>query len=434
MWKNNFGRWILKPNLLALVSLAFIFLAGLAGCLQPVSGDVIRSDVARAAPASNQSDVSLLVSGNTDFACSAYQHIKGDGNVFYSPYSISLALAMTYAGARNETETQMAKTLHFSLEQDRLHPAFNSLDQALAERGKGAKAKDEKGFRLNIVNAIWGQKGYKFLQTYLDLLAANYGAGLRVLDFENAPDDSRKIINNWVADQTEQRIKDLIPAGVIDHMTRLVLTNAIYFNAAWASQFRKEATHPDTFYLLDGTEVQTPMMHQTEGLNYAAGDNYKAVELPYDGRDMSMLLIIPDRGKFQEFEKSLSASLLQSIIHGMQSKRLDLSMPRFKIESKFSLAKILSEMGMPIAFTGGADFSGMTGSRDLAISDVIHQAFVDVDESGTEAAAATAVVMRLTATPEMPITVKVDRPFIFLIRDLKTDAVIFIGRVINPGM
>jgi serpin B len=149
---------------------------------------------------------------------------------------------------------------------------------------------------------------------------------------------------------------------------------------------------------------------------------------------MSMLLIIPDRGKFQEFEKSLSASLLQSIIHGMQSKRLDLSMPRFKIESKFSLAKILSEMGMPIAFTGGADFSGMTGSRDLAISDVIHQAFVDVDESGTEAAAATAVVMRLTATPEMPITVKVDRPFIFLIRDLKTDAVIFIGRVINPGM
>lgn len=424
----------MRTNLLNIGGVAFIFLAGLVGCLQPVSGDVIRSDIVRTTPASSQADVSVLVGANTDFACSAYQYIKGDSNVFYSPYSISLALAMTYAGARNETEMQMAKTLHFTLPQDRLHPAFNSLDQELAERGKGAKGKDDKGFRLNVVNAIWGQKGYKFLQTYLDLLAANYGAGLRILDFEGAPDESRKIINNWVANQTEQRIKDLIPAGVIDQMTRLVLTNAIYFNAAWASQFQKESTHPDTFYLLDGSEVKTSMMSQTESLGHAAGDDFTAVELPYDGREMSMLLLIPEKGKFQEFEKSLSALRLQNIIGSLQSRRVALSMPRFKIESKFSLAKVLSEMGMPVAFTGKADFSGMTGNRDMAISDVIHQAFIDVNESGTEAAAATAVVMRLTAIPGIPTEVKVDRPFIFFIRDVKTGAVIFGGRVLNPAI
>jgi len=416
-----------------IAGLCIILLGGLAGCSQPASGDVIKSDVSRSTATVNQADTAALVEGNNAFAFSLYQALKGeDGNIFYSPFSISLALAMTYAGAKGTTSAEMAKAMHYTLPQDRLHPAFNSLDRELAGRGQGAKGKDDKGFRLNIVNALWGQKGYKFLPAYLDLIAMNYGAGLRTMDFVTAPDESRKTINKWVADQTEQRIKDLIPAGVIDSMTRLVLTNAIYFNAAWASQFQKESTSPGTFYLLDGKDVQTPMMSKTEWLGYTSGDGYQAIELPYDGRELSMVIIVPEKSKFRDFEKSLGAEQVNSIVKELKSKNIALRLPLFKFESKFGLAKTLANMGMPVAFSSEADFSGMTGNRELCISDVIHQAFVDVDESGTEAAAATAVIMRLTAAPASPLKVNVDSPFVFLIRDIKTGSVIFVGRVINP--
>jgi serpin B len=326
----------------------------------------------------------------------------------------------------------MAGTLHYTLPQDRLHPAFNGLDQELSGRGQGAKGKDGKGFRLNIVNAIWGQKGYPFLAQYLDLLAEDYGAGLRTLDFRGAPDAGRQTINKWVADQTEQRIKDLIPPGAIDTLTRLVLTNAIYFNAAWANNFEKNATQPADFHLADGSAVKVPMMHQTERLGYAAGDRYQVVTLPYDGRELEMVVLVPDRGKFAEFEKSLTAGKAASIIKDISPKQVALSLPGFKYESEFSLGRMLAAMGMPIAFSGQADFSGMTGNRELSISEVVHKAFVAVDESGTEAAAATAVIMRATAMPVMPLEVTVDRPFIFLIRDIQTGSVIFVGRVMNP--
>jgi serpin B len=422
-----------KSKWLFATGLGLALLTGLAACAQPASSDILRSDKPRAAGTAGQPDLTALVEGNNAFAFDLYGALKGtQGNLFYSPYSISQALAMTYAGARDTTEKEMAGTLHFVLPQDRLHPAFNSLDQQLKARGQGAKGKDGKGFRLNIVNAIWGQAGYNFLADYLDLLAQNYGAGLRTLDFRTAPEVSRQIINGWVADQTEQRIKDLIPAGVIDPMTRLVLTNAIYFNAAWANNFEKNLTQPAPFHLLDGSTVGAPMMHQTEILGYAAGNGYQVISLPYDGRELEMVVMVPDAGNFAEFEKSLDAGMAGSIIQSIVPKQVALSLPRFKFESEFGLGKTLSGMGMPIAFSGQADFSGMTGNRDLSISEVVHKAFVAVDEAGTEAAAATAVIMRATAMPTKPLEVTVDRPFIFLIRDIQTGSIIFVGRVVNP--
>ena len=421
--------------------LMVILLLTLAGCGN--GPEIARSAKQRVtAPNVAASDLADLVDGNSAFAFDLYQVIREDeenDNFFYSPYSISLALAMTYAGARGETEQQMADTLHFILSQDRLHPAFNGLDLALARRGEGAEGKDGEGFRLNIVNALWGQEDadnkhpYEFLSEFLDVLAENYGAGLRPLDFVNAPEESRVTINDWVSDQTEGRIEDLIPQGVIDALTRLVLTNAIYFNAAWAQPFEEDQTADGTFYLLDGSEVTVPMMRQTESFGYAEGEGYQAVELPYDGWELSIVILLPQAGEFEAFEGSLDAERVHGIVKDLAYRQVALAMPKFEFESDFGLADALAAMGMPDAFTEAADFSGMTGSRDLFIADVIHKAFVSVDEAGTEAAAATAVVMAELAMPEEPVEITVDRPFVFLIRDIETGAVLFVGRVVNPG-
>jgi len=380
------------------------------------------------------SDLTELVGGNSAFAFALYQALSAeDGNLFYSPYSISLALAMTYAGARTETEQQMADTLHFTLPQDRLHSILNALDQELASRGQGAKGKDEKGFRLNIVNAIWGQQGYPFLTDFLDVLAENYGAGLRLLDFRNASEESRMTINKWVSDQTEGKIKDLIPKGVIDEWTRLVLTNAVYFNAAWLNQFDKDMTEDNVFYLLDGSSVTLPMMRQNATFSYTKGEGYQAVELPYDGSELSMVILLPDAGQFEKFEGLLDYNYVENIIGDLAYKSVDLTMPKFEFESEFDLSKTLAAMGMPLAFSDFADFSGMTNIEGLKIGSVIHKAFVSVDEAGTEAAAATAVVVVPTSMPEEPVQVTVDHPFIFLIRDIQTGSILFVGRVVNPS-
>jgi len=377
----------------------------------------------------------MLVEENSAFAFDLYQLLRQDtNNVFFSPYSISQALAMTYSSARGETEKQMSDTLHFVLSQDRLHPAFNGLDIELSKRGEGAQGKDEEGFRLNIVNAIWGQEDYRFLSEFLDVLAEHYGAGLRALDFVNAPEESRITINDWVSEQTEGRIEDLIPEGAIDALTRLVLTNAIYFNAAWQFPFNEDATTDGPFYLLDGGEVIVPMMTQTESFGYTKGDDYQAVELPYDGQELSMIILLPSDGQFENFESSMVYQRVTGIISSLAGQQVNLTTPKFEFESEFSLKKALTTMGMPVAFSADADFSGMTGNRDLAIDDILHKAFVSVDEAGTEAAAATAVIMTLTAVPAPPVVVTVDRPFIFLIRDIETGTILFIGRVVNPSV
>jgi serpin B len=405
------------------------------GCGQQVAGELLMSNKPReTSPEVSEADLALLIEGNSAFAFDLYQAIREqEGNLFYSPHSISVALAMTYAGARGDTAEQMAATLEFLLEQDRLHPAFNWLDAELASRGEGAQGKDGEGFRLNIVNAIWGQKDYSFLPDFLDVLAENYGAGLRILDFINETEESRLAINDWVSDQTEGRIEDLIPPGAIGALTRLVLTNAIYFNAAWAYPFDDKATTNGPFYLLDGGQVTVPMMKQTEVFGYTDGEGYQAVELLYDGDELSMVIMLPEDGQFEVFEEGLEADKVSDIISGLQLTEVALTMPQFEFDSEFSLKDTLADMGMPIAFSTGADFSGMTGSPELFVSDVIHKAFVSVDEAGTEAAAATAVPMELTAVPEPPVEVTLDRPFIFLIRDIETGAILFVGRVLNPG-
>jgi serpin B len=376
----------------------------------------------------------MLVEENSAFAFDLYQLLRQENdNVFFSPYSISQALAMTYAGARGDTEKQMSDTLHFVLSQDRLHPTFNGLDIELGKRGVGAQGKDEEDFRLNIVNAIWGQEDYRFLAEFLDVLAENYGAGLRTLDFVDTPEASRITINDWVSEQTEDRIEDLIPEGAIDALTRLVLTNAIYFNAAWQFPFNEDATADGPFYLLDGGEVTVPMMTQTESFGYAEGDDYQAVALPYDGHELSMVILLPRESRFETFESSMDYQVIKGIISDLGNQQVNLTMPKFEFESEFSLKKALTAMGMPVAFSADADFSGMTGNRDLAIDNILHKAFVSVDEAGTEAAAATAVIMTLTAVPAPPVVVTVDRPFIFLIRDIETGAILFVGRVVNPS-
>jgi serpin B len=435
----------------ALVStiLLAVLLIGSASCLVPPSppqGQEVQSDKQRiTSPVASPADLAALVAGNDAFAFDAYQTLKDDGNMFFSPYSISIALAMTYAGARSSTEQQMADTLHFTLPQDRLHPVLNNLDLVLNQRGVGAQGKDDKGFRLNIVNAIWGEKDFTFLQDFLDTLAENYGAGIRLLDFRNAPEPSRITINDWVSQQTEGKIKDLIPQGMISAMTRLVLTNAIYFNAAWLKTFEKADTSDGAFYLLNAGDVTVPMMHQKERFAYTEDSDYQAVELPYDGRELSMLIMLPKPGQFTSFEDSLDADQMDAIIQGLQGKEVQLTMPKFEFTSSFDLSSALSDMGMPVAFAPpvstacspqNADFSGMDGNCDLYISDVIHKAFISVDETGTEAAAATAVIVNVTGMPmpEETVIMTIDRPFIFLIRDIETGTILFLGRVMNPAI
>jgi len=402
----------------------------MTGFVQSSKARVISLDV----PASDQTE---LVSGNSAFAFDLYHFLKDEkaGNLFYSPHSISLALAMTYAGARGETEQQMADTLHYTLPQDQLHPAFNWLDLELASRGEGAEGKDDGGFRLNIANSTWGQKDHPFLPEYLDTLALNYGAGMRLVDFVGDPEASRLAINDWVSDQTEGRIKDIVPRGAIDELTRLVLANAIYFNAAWAAPFEESQTQDGPFYPLEGGRVTVPMMGQTTMFGYAEGEGYQAVELPYDGWELSMVILLPAEGEFETFEGSLDAGRVDAITSDLTYERVILTMPKFEVESSFSLVDALSEMGMPVAFSMDADFSGIDGMRDLYIGEVIHKAFVSVDEAGTEAAAATVVIMpaMTAADPEEPIEVTVDRPFIFFIRDIETGAILFVGRVVDPS-
>ena len=409
---------------------------GLPATQEPSSE--VRSDKERVAPSTGSDDLAGLVDGNSAFSFDLFHSLRAqDGNLFYSPHSISLALAMTYAGAEGRTSSQMADTLRFSLPEDRLHAAFNALDQELASRGTDVRTRDGEGFRLNIINAVWGQQGHPFQAAFLDVLAESYGAGVRPTDFSTAPEESRLAINDWAAENTEDRIRDLIPRDVINSLTRMVLTNAIYFNASWLFPFNEANTRTQPFHLLDGSSIDVPMMRTSEDFGYAAGEGYQAVDLPYVGHEMSMTVIVPDKGRFREFEDSLDAGLAERIIANLDFRYVTLDLPKFEFESQFRLGETLKSMGMPDAFDiAASDFSGMDGHSCLAgdagclyIREVVHKAFVSVDEAGTEAAAATAVLMQAESAPPEPVSMTVDRPFIFLIRDRATEAILFVGRV-----
>jgi serpin B len=402
--------------------------------VRPAGAEALRSDLTRETDP-DVSDAALdgLVEGNTAFAADLYQQLRGEeGNLFFSPHSISVALAMTYAGARGETAEQMANVLHFTLPDETLHPAFNALDLQLAPP-EGA---DEDAFVLHIANSLWAEEDYTFRDAFLDLLAKNYGAGLRLVSFKTAYEEARAAINAWVEEETAGKIEDLIPEGGVDDLTRLVLANAIYFNARWAHTFPEDNTEDGIFTTLEDGEVTVPMMRWSEPqmVPFAEGDGFQAVELPYRGGQASMVIIAPDAGTFEAFENTLTGDRLSDLMDALETRGVALTMPSFEYKAEFSLAKTLQTMGMTDAFSDAkADFSGMDGTRDLLITDVFHKAFVAVDEEGTEAAAATAVVVGLESMPVMDVELTLDRPFVYLIRDTETGAVLFLGRVVDPS-
>jgi serpin B len=406
----------------------------LSACGPSASASIAKSDLARVtSPSTSPNDIQTLVNNNNEFAFDLYQSLKArGGNLIYSPYSISLALAMTYAGARGETASQMAQVLHF-LPQDQAHPAFNGLDLQLDERGK-AQSEEETPLQLDIANAVWAEQTYPFLQSFLDTIALNYGAAVRLADFINQYETVRKEINSWVSDQTQDKIKDLIPEGLLNSSTRMVLVNAIYFKADWLQRFSPDATQDAPFYLLDGSKVTVSTMNQNAFLPFAKGDGWQAIELAYQGETAAMTILLPDEGRFEEVESGLDAGTVSTILESLQRTWVQPALPKFKFEGKFDLAEQLAALGMTDAFDPDkADFSGMTERKVLSISAILHKAFVAVDEKGTEAAAATAVIAVESAAPVSEVTLTIDRPFIFLIRDIPTGQILFIGRVLNPA-
>ncbi len=416
-------------------------LAALAGCgptsspYVPQGSSLAVSDRPRdLSPAANQADLSALAEANAAFATDLYAALRhAPGNLFFSPYSISTALGMTQAGAAGETASQMAATLHFDLPTERLHPAFNAY--ALDLEARAAQSTEGTPFELSIANSLWGQRDFPFRPEFLDLLAENYGAGMRLVDYTADADAARRAINDWVSDATRKKIQDLIPEGAVDAMTRLVLANAIYFKAGWLHPFEDSATSPEPFHLPDGSTLEVPMMHQTESYGYAIRDGYRALDLPYVNGEASMLILLPDEGRFEAVEQDLSPEMIRDLQQGMDHGPVILTLPKFGYTSSFSLNEALIGLGMPDAFDPDrADFSGMDGARDLFIGHVLHKAFVLVDEKGTEASAATAVIMELTSAPaDEPIRFTIDRPFLYLIRDDQTGTILFLGRVVNPA-
>ncbi len=334
---------------------------------------------------------------------------------------------MVYAGAKGDTATEMEKALHFDALKERTHPAFNAIDQSLTS----APASAEGSFRLSIANAAWGDKTQHFESGYLDTLATNYGSGVNLADFKGNPEGARQTINTWVLDQTEQRIKDLMPPGSVDPSTRLVLANAIYFKADWAQKFSKESTSKGPFTLSSGTKADADFMHQHSSFPYANVDGVEALELPYVGNRVSMVIFAPPAGSFAQFQSGLDARRAGALIDALKVSQMALSMPKFSFSTTTPMADALGALGIRSVFSlNSADLSGIDGQRDLFVSGVFHKAFVAVDEKGTEAAAATAI--GLAGASLAPLTVSIDRPFIFLIRDKETGAVLFIGRVVDP--
>lgn len=418
---------------LALTAAAVLW-AACAPLPAPIQSEPVQTDLARdLAPAVPPTDLQALVGSNNAFALDLYAALRSeDGNLIASPYSISLALAMTRAGAAAETARQMDAVLHFGLPPERLHPAFNALDLELASRSQTASSEADP-LQLNIANAVWAQQDHPFRREYLDLLALNYGAAVFPADFTTRPEPVRREINRWVGDRTNGRIEDLLAPGALDASTRMVLVNAIYFKADWQTPFDPHDTYEAPFYRLDGSQVQVAMMHNELDLPYGRGENFQAVELPYAGGTAAMTIIVPETDQFAVFESAFDVSVLEAILGRMQPTRVLLGLPKFTFSGQFDLSATLSGMGMSAAFDPGqADFSGMDGERDLYISDVIHQAFVAVDEKGTEAAAATAVVMALSAAMPEGIPLEINRPFLFVIRDVPTGQILFVGRVLDP--
>jgi len=383
----------------------------------------------------NQQEKKHIAHRINTFALSLYQQLKEqDGNLFLSPFSISTCLGVAYAGVRGETERQMADVIRFPPEQKNLHELLGSLIKDMKEEKK------KRGYQLIIANALWGQKGYRFLPEFLELLRVTYGSELHELDFEAEKEAACQAINQWAEKHTQGKIKNIIKPSMLDSLTRLVLTNAIYFKGFWSVPFDKSETHPAPFKMITepsaSNEIDVSMMHQTADFGYLEGEDFQALEMLYERNELSMVIFLPRRlDGLEEFERLLTIEKFEEWLQMLQMQEVKVFVPKFKFTSGFILSKVLQSMGMTDVFnTETADFSGMTDQEDLAISEIIHKAFVDVNEEGTEAAAVTttAVLVAVDEGPAPPVPVfRADHPFLFLIRDIRSESILFMGRVVD---
>ncbi len=373
-----------------------------------------------------------LIEGNTAFALDLYGRLKSNpGNLFFSPYSISTALAMTYNGARGETEKQMSQVLHFGAAQEKVHSAFGELQRQLRQ------AEKQQGIELTVANALWAQTGHPFLPAFLKTATDEYQANINQADFKTKAESARTEINQWVTEQTKDEIRDILPPGSLDASTRLVLANAIYFKGLWAEHYDKAATSPQTFHRSANSLAQVPLMHHFDNVRYAEESDFQAVELPYKGGELSMVVLLPRQIEgCGALESRLTPGLISRSLGRMKNQRVEIFLPRFKLESSFDLSATLARMGMSNAFGPQADFSGMDGTRLLCISGVFHKAWGEVNEEGTEAAAATVVGVVTNAVmepPPPPPVFRADHPFIFFIRVTRSGTILFLGRFAEPG-
>ena len=431
-----------KKNLTGIRILTFFLLCLTIACSksgddsQPPHDQITQSTLARDTnPQVSDTDFAAVVTGCTDFALKVFPLLDPDGNsnTVFSPFSITQAFALAAPGARGTTLSGIEQAMSFPIPQERLNVALNKLDLLLASEATGSVT--ENGDQLPILknaNAIWGQSGFSILPAYLDTLAINFGAGMHLVDFINATEDARGTINAWVEDQTNNRIQDLIPQDGVSAETRVVLTNAVWFKANWADQFSEADTTDQVFLNLNGSSSSVPFMRHVFRASYAQTGGSQAVDIPYAGDNFSMLVIMPDPGTFDAFLSSLTPTLLGDITNHLAAQEMDLSLPKFTFTKDASMGSILRSLGMTDAFNPAvADFSGIDGNRDLVISDVFHKAFISVDEHGTEAAAATAVVIGTTSMPDQPLTLTIDHPYIFLIREKQTGLILFMGKVLS---
>lgn len=352
-------------------------------------------------------------------------------NLAMSPWSIFTALAMARVGAAGQTASEIDKVLHIT-NATATYSALNALNQALASRNGSVIEGGQKSIvQLYAANRVFAQQDTTFLPAFLNLLASQFGTGVGLVDYKNAPEAARMEINTWVADHTDQRVKSLLPEGTIDNLTRLVLANAVYLHADWATPFAKNLTAPGLFHALSG-DVTVPFMHQLASMPYASGDGWQAVELAYAGGKLALDVIVPDPGMFRSIAARWDTELLSQMTR-LTDQQVNLALPKFSLSTSLSLADALSSLGMPIAFTDQADFSGMTTQAKLKLTAVVHQADITVDEKGTTAAAATGVVASPTAILAPSRTLTVDRPFLYVLRDRPTGTVLFAGAVTNPA-
>jgi serpin B len=406
-----------------------------AGCFSPSSPF---STGTRPSPADAQvdpADLEAVVAGNSDFAFDLFHQLgREDGNLVFSPYGITQVLAMTHAGAAGSTAQQIAEVLHLGLPQVRRHAARGGLARVLDSRNRtevdAATGEETISVQMEVANAPWVQRGFRIKRPYVEALHRRYDTDVKLLDFEMAPESARKAINDWVRRETREKIKEAAPAGIINQATRLVLANAVYLDAVWQFPFEVLSTTDAPFFLLDGDQIEVQMMRQSMDFRYMAGVGFQAIDLHYEGGELSMLIVVPDRGNLVEFVSSFDTARFDRIRGALAPETVWLMLPRFEIKSDLPLSRQLHAMGMLDAFGPEAGLSGITNEA-LFISEVLHKAYLRANESGTEAAAVTLEIGE-SGIPTEPVELSVDRPFLFLVYDRDTGTILFMGRVLDP--